>query len=89
MRGMNSNHPEVRDVLSAMAVKVRGMKGSLTALDITQALSGLEHMDRDYIEVKEVLAALADNVRRLKRDSVDPTVAPDSDGEVTLAIGGN
>jgi hypothetical protein len=56
---MSSDVREVKDVLAALAPKIKGCKEELGAQHLGSALYGLKCMSSDVQEVKDVLAALA------------------------------
>ena len=56
---MSSDHDEVRDVLSALAMKVDSCKEDLNAQALGNALYGLQRMSSDHVEVRDVLSALS------------------------------
>lgn len=55
---MNSEHPEVRNLLRVLAIRINRSSAEMKAQEMANALYGLQGMSSDHIEVKELLIAI-------------------------------
>jgi hypothetical protein len=60
---MSSEYPEIREILSAVVLKVESCRETLTAQAVGNALYGLQGLSSDYSEVREILSALVPIVK--------------------------
>jgi very-short-patch-repair endonuclease len=65
---MSSDVQEVKDVLAALAPKIKGCREEFNAQVVSNALYGLQNMKSDVREVKDVLAALAHKIEGCRKE---------------------
>ena len=64
LRGMNSNQPEVRELIRALYRKIDRGRDPLSGQMIGNCCYGLNSMNSDVIEVRLLLNTLSDRIRR-------------------------
>jgi hypothetical protein len=84
---MSSDYPEVRDILSALSVKVSSCSESLSARQVDKALYGLRRMGKEYDEVGEMIFSLNTVLFKSNNDQNEVNITKNPD--IHMNINGN